>query len=171
MSDCDCLSEFNLNWPVTLLTKRGFPFLEYGGQVKVLWNMFCFVHWYFCAFLYHNYLRLLCFVRMAKRENNDLLHVPAKKHKVPSRTLICHMVDDIHMKYLLDKSPGQLSGLKFIIFISHKWSWVWTRYFIRLYIIISSTCVIFLWIYTTFCRGLQGFSRSCDLHQICSLYK
>ena len=33
---------------------------------------------------------------------------------------------------------------KFVIFISHRRSWVWTRYFISLCIIISSTCVIFL---------------------------
>ena len=42
-----------------------------------------------------------------------------------------------------NKSLGQLSGLKFIIFISHKRSRVWKKYFIRLYIIISSICVIF----------------------------
>ena len=41
------------------------------------------------------------------------------------------------------KSSGHVSGLKFVILISHKQSRVWTKYFTRLYIIISSTCVIF----------------------------
>ena len=49
--------------------------------------------------------------------------------------------------------------MKFVIFISHKRSRVWTRYFTRLYIIISSTCVIF-WVnlddfFTIVCTGFH----------------
>ena len=48
---------------------------------------------------------------------------------------------------------------KFVIFISHKQSGVWTRYFTRLYIIISSKCVIFLInlddFFTVVCTGFH----------------
>jgi hypothetical protein len=47
------------------------------------------------------------------------------------------------VKYLV-QTQIRLGGLKFVIFISHKWIWFWKRYFTRLCIIISSTCVIFL---------------------------
>ena len=82
-------------------------------------------------------------------------------------------IDDmmIHnlVKYLVQTRLR--SGLKFVIFISHKLSRVLTRYFTRLYIIISSTCVIFFGEFRQlFYCGLYGFSQSCGLHQICSHY-
>ena len=48
---------------------------------------------------------------------------------------------------------------KFIIFISHRRSRVWTRYFIRLCIIISSTCVIFSEFRHFFYHSLHRFLR------------
>ena len=60
--------------------------------------------------------------------------------------------------------------LKFVIFISHKQSWVWRRYFTRLCIIISSTYAIFSWIIWFFCCGLHEFSWRFSFHQICSIY-
>ena len=70
---------------------------------------------------------------------------------------------------LSNKLFGQLSGLKFVIFISHKQSRVWTRYFTRLCIIISSTCVIFLVNLDDFFAVVYtGFHESCGFHQICS---
>ena len=50
--------------------------------------------------------------------------------------------------------------MKIVIFVSHKRSRVWTRYFTRLCIITSSTCMIFLDEFSRlFCRGLHEFSR------------
>ena len=47
----------------------------------------------------------------------------------------------------------------FVIFISHRWSRVWTRYFTRLCIIISSRCVIFFVnlddFFTVVCTGFH----------------
>ena len=52
-------------------------------------------------------------------------------------------------------------------YISHKWSWVWTRYFARLCIIISSTCVIFLVNLDDFFAVVYtGFYKDCGFHQI-----
>jgi hypothetical protein len=75
-------------------------------------------------------------------------------------------VDDmmIHnlVKYLVQT---RLSDLKFVVFISHKRSRVWTRYFTRLCIIISSTYVIFLVnlddFFTVICTG---FHEGCGFH-------
>ena len=65
---------------------------------------------------------------------------------------------------------GQLSGLKFVIFISHKRSRVWTRYFTRLCVIISSTCVIFFVNLDDFFIVIcTSFYQNCGFHQICSL--
>ena len=60
-----------------------------------------------------------------------------------------------------NKSSGYLCGLKIVIFISHKRSRVLTRYFIRLCIIVLSTCVIFL-------ENLDDFfSMVCtDFHEV-----
>ena len=50
-----------------------------------------------------------------------------------------------------------------------KISEVWTKYFTKLCIIISSICVIFLVnLDDFFCHSLHEFSRTCDLHKICS---
>ena len=57
---------------------------------------------------------------------------------------------------------------KFVIFISHKRSRVWTRYFTKLCIIISSTCVIFLMNLDDFFAVVcTGFHEGCGFHQIC----
>ena len=79
--------------------------------------------------------------------NRNLRENPCKlqqKKRLNSQKKITH-IDDmmIHnlVKYLVQTRLR--SGLKFVIFISHKLSRVLTRYFTRLYIIISSTCVIF----------------------------
>ena len=57
------------------------------------------------------------------------------------------------------------------IFISHKRSRVWTKYFTRLCIIISSTCVIFFNEFRRFFRrSLHVFSRKFGFQPICSLY-
>ena len=69
------------------------------------------------------------------------------------------------------KSSEQLSNLKFVVFISHKRSRVWKRYFTRLCIIISSTCVFFCEFKQHFYHDLHRFSRSCVFHPICSLLK
>ena len=53
-------------------------------------------------------------------------------------------------------------------YISQK-SRVWTRYFTRLYIIYM--CDFFCEFRRLFCRGLHGFSRSCDFHKIHSHFK
>ena len=62
---------------------------------------------------------------------------------------------------------GQLVGLKFVILISHKRSWVWTWYFARLCIIISSTYVIFFVNLDDFFAVVcMNFHEKCGLHQI-----
>ena len=60
--------------------------------------------------------------------------------------------------------------LKSCIFISHKRSRFWTRYFTRLCIIISSICVIFLVNLDDFFAVIcTGFHEDYDFHPICSL--
>ena len=69
------------------------------------------------------------------------------------------------------KSSRQLSGLKFVIFISHKRNRVWTSYFTRLCIIISSTCVLFLVnLDDFFVVVCTCFYEGCGFHQIYSLH-
>ena len=66
----------------------------------------------------------------------------------------------------------QLSGLKFIIFISHKRSRVSTRYFTRLCIIILSICVIFLVNLDDFFAVIyMSFHEDCGFHPIYSLWR
>ena len=67
--------------------------------------------------------------------------------------------------FICNKLFGQLSGLKFVIFISYKRSRVWRRYFTKLRIIISSTCVIFLVnLDDFFIMVCTGFHENCGLH-------
>ena len=54
---------------------------------------------------------------------------------------------------------------KFVIFISHKRSRVWTRYFTRLCISISSTCVIFLVNLDNFFNVSYLFYCLCDIYE------
>ena len=62
--------------------------------------------------------------------------------------------------------------LEICYFISHKQSWFWTRYFARLCIIMSSTCVIFLVnLDEFFIVACTDFHEDCGFHRIRSLFK
>ena len=85
-------------------------------------------------------------------------------------------VDDmmIHnlVKYIVQTRLRFWDILKFVIFISHKRSRVWTIYFIKLCIIISSTCVIFFVnLDEFFAIVCTDFHEGCGFHQIRCHYK
>ena len=67
------------------------------------------------------------------------------------------------------KSSGQVSGLKFVIFISHKQSRVWTKYFTRLCIIyIYMLVYLYLQLSMNFAHTLHRERQSCSvrLHEV-----